>query len=81
LINQKLKFFLEICENCDVNLDQKILIIVSKKTPPLKLSVQNLKNVEIISTSNLNTFSLLKAKQILLTTLSISEIQEIFCDH
>ena len=77
----KTKIFLEICENCDVNLDQKILIIVSKKTPPLKLSVQNLKNVEIISTSNLNTFSLLKAKQILLTTLSISEIQEIFCDH
>jgi peptidyl-prolyl cis-trans isomerase D len=41
------------------------LVIVSKKTNPLKLSTQNLKNVELISASNLNTLSLLKAKQII----------------
>jgi large subunit ribosomal protein L4 len=76
----KTKTFLKVCENCSINLDKKILIIVSKKTIPLKLATQNLKNVELISASNLNTLSLLKAKQIILTPLAISDIKEIYCD-
>jgi large subunit ribosomal protein L4 len=80
LIESKTKNFLKICSNCSVNLNQKILVIVSKKTVPLKLATQNLKNVELISASNLNTFSLLKAKQIILTPLAINDIKEIYCD-
>jgi large subunit ribosomal protein L4 len=80
LIETKTKNFLKICKDCQINLDQKILIIVSKKTVSLKLSTQNLKNVELILASNLNTFSLLKAKQIILTPLAINEIKEIYCD-
>ena len=76
----KTKNFLKICDNCAVNLNQKVLVIVSKKTVSLKLSTQNLKNVELISASNLNTFSLLKAKQIILTPLAINDIKEIYCD-
>jgi large subunit ribosomal protein L4 len=76
----KTKNFLKICDDCAVNLNQKVLIIVSKKTVPLKLATQNLKNVELISASNLNTFSLLKAKQIILTPLAINDIKEIYCD-
>jgi ribosomal protein L4 len=53
-------------------------VIVSKKTTPLKLSTQNLKNVELISASSLN--SLLKAKQIILTPSAIDYIKEIYCD-
>ncbi len=80
LTESKTKNFLKICDNCAVNLNQKVLVIVSKKTVPLKLSTQNLKNVELISASNLNTFSLLKAKQIILTPLAINDIKEIYCD-
>lgn len=76
----KTKQFLKICQDCNISLNQKILVIVSKKTTPLKLSIQNLKNVELICASNLNTLSLLKAKQILLTTLAINDIKEIYCD-
>jgi large subunit ribosomal protein L4 len=76
----KTKTFLKICQDCNINLDQKLLIIVSKKTIPLKLSTQNIKNVELISASNLNTLSLLKAKQILLTSSAINDIKEIYCD-
>jgi large subunit ribosomal protein L4 len=76
----KTKTFLKVCQNCNINLDQKVLVIVSKKTTPLKLSTQNLKNVELISASNLNTLSLLKAKQIILTPLAINDIKEIYCD-
>ena len=76
----KTKNFLKICHNCNINLDQKILVIVSDKTIPLKLSTQNLKNIELISASSLNTLSLLKAKQIILTPLAINNIKEIYCD-
>jgi large subunit ribosomal protein L4 len=76
----KTKNFLRICENCAINLNQKVLVIVSNKTVPLKLSTQNLKNVELISASNLNTFSLLKAKQIIVTSLALNDIKEIYCD-
>jgi ribosomal protein L4 len=61
-------------------LNQKILLVVSKKTASLKLSTQNLKSVELISASHLNSLSLLKAKQVLLTPLAVNNIKEIYCD-
>lgn len=76
----KTKTFLKVCENCAIDLNQETLVVVAKKTIPLKLSTQNLQNVELISASNLNVFSLLKAKQIILTPLAINYIKEIYCD-
>lgn len=76
----KTKKFLKICQDCSINLDQKTLVIVSTKTMPLKLSLQNLQNIELISAANLNTLSLLKARQIILTPLAINDIKEIYCD-
>ena len=76
----KTKTFLKICQDCKINVTQNLLIIVSKKTRALKLSTQNIKNVELISASNLNTLSLLKAKQIIATPLAINDIKEIYCD-
>ena len=71
---------MEVCKNCSVNINQKLLIIVSKKTNSLKLSTRNIKNVELISATNLNTFSLLKAKQIILTPSALNDIKTIYCD-
>ena len=79
-LESKTKTFLKICKNCDINLEQKLLIIVSKKTSQLKSATQNLKNVELISASTLNTYSLLQAKQIILTPIAINDIKEIYCD-
>jgi len=75
----KTKYLENIFKNCRVQLDKKVLLVVSKKTIPIKLSVRNMKNVELISASNLNTLSLLKANQILLTPLAIKDIKETFC--
>jgi len=80
LSEPKTKTFLKICQDCGINFNQKLLVIVSKKTIPLKLATQNLKNVELISALNLNTLSLLKAKQILLTPSALNDIKEIYCD-
>ena len=79
LTEAKTKNFVEICTSCDVNLEQKVLVIVSEKTVALKLATQNIANVELILASNLNTLSLLKAKQIILTPLALNDIQEMYC--
>lgn len=80
LTQLKTTAFLKICSDCQVNLNQSLLVIVSKKTLPLKLSTQNLKNVELVAANNLNTLSLLKAKQIILTLPAVHNIKEIYCD-
>ena len=71
--------FCKICQNCGINLTQRTLLIVSKKSTALKLSVQNIKNVELICASQLNTLSLIKAKQIISTPLALNDIKETFC--
>ena len=80
ITTSKTKILINIFKNWGVELDKKILIIVSRKTLSLKLSIRNIKNIELISAINLNTLSLLKAKQILVTPLAINDIKETFCD-
>jgi large subunit ribosomal protein L4 len=80
VVEPKTKTFLKVCQDCDINLEKKVLVVVSKKTIPLKLSTQNIQNVELISVNNLNTFSLLKAKQIIFTESAINYIKESYCD-
>ena len=74
------KLFLDFCKNCQIDSKQTILIIVKEKTEALKLATRNLRYVELISASSLNTLSLLKVQQILLTPLAINVIKETFCD-
>ena len=72
--------FSKLLKNLNLSLNEKILIVVSKKTDALFLSSKNLKNIELIAASNLNTLSLLKAKQILITLKGLEDIKEIYCD-
>merc|ERR1712157_211862 len=76
----KTRNFYSFCKNLGIDLNQKTLVIVSKKTDRLKLSTCNLKHIELISASNLNTLCLLNSKQILLTPLAINDIKEAYCD-
>lgn len=76
----KTKIFTDLCKNFNINMNQKILVIVNNKTTFLKLSTRNLKNVELISVLHLNTLSLLKAKQILITRNAINILKEVYCD-
>jgi len=79
-LGMKTKEFLKICKDCNINLEQKTLVVVAEKTMALKLATKNLKNVEIILASNLNTLSLLKAKKIIVTPLALNTIKEVYCD-
>ena len=81
LIEPKTKAFYKFCQNGNINLNEKLLVIVSEKILSIKLATQNLKNVELISASNLNTLSLLKAKKILLTISALNDIKEIYSER
>jgi len=74
----KTQKIVNILKKYNFNLTKKTLIIVSKKSMPFKLSIRNLKNVELISVAHLNTLSLLSAKQIILTLPAFNEIKEIY---
>jgi len=74
----KTKEFINLCKNCNIQLDQKTLLVVSEKTPALLLATRNIKNIEIISVSHLNTLSVLKAKQIVVTTQALNYMKEIY---
>jgi len=70
----KTKEFFKICRSCNINLKQKVLIVVAHKTLSLKLSLRNIKNIDLISSEELNLLSLIKAKQIILTPLAMAKI-------
>ena len=74
------KNLLKVCSDCGIDSNQKLLIIVGQKTNYLKLSSRNIKNIELILASNLNSLSLLKSKQIVLTPLALNIIREVYCD-
>lgn len=74
----KTQRFCKICQNCGINLNDSTLVIVEKKLLSLKLSVQNLRNVKLICASQLNTLSLIKSKQIIITSSALNELKEIF---
>jgi large subunit ribosomal protein L4 len=61
-------------------LDQKILLIVATKTDELVWASNNFPNIELLQASSLNTYSLLKAKQIIMTVSALNTIKEIYCD-
>lgn len=75
----KTKNFINICEKWNISSDEKLLVIVSEKTLPLKLSTKNLKSVELISACHLNINSLIKAEKILLTPLALNIIKDFYC--
>jgi len=72
--------FSKLLKNLNFSLEEKNLIVVSKKTDAIYLSSKNIKNIELILASNLNTLSLLKAKKILITLNGLKDIKEIYCD-
>jgi len=77
--NIKTNSFSKILKKFQISLNQKLLIVVSTKTDELFLSTRNIKNIELIAASNLNTMSLIKAKQILITVKALDDIKEIYC--
>ena len=63
-----------------VSTKESILIIVSAKTNSLILATRNVQNITLISAANLDIFSLLKTKNILMTFSALKTIKKMYCD-
>lgn len=70
------KTIMNILNQYNINVSKKILVIVTEKSLPLKLSLRNLKNIKLIGITELNAFNLLKAQQIILTQNAFLKLKE-----
>jgi large subunit ribosomal protein L4 len=75
----KTKELLTVFNEHQISLTKKTLIVVSKKPKKLYLASRNIKNVDLILASNLNTLSLLKSEQIIMTLPVLKIISEVYC--
>jgi len=80
ILSNKTKLLVKHLENCSVSLTEKILLVVKNKTSCILNSSSNLKNIELISASNLNTMKLLNARYIVISTSALNILKEVFCE-
>lgn len=83
--DNKTKKFYSFCKKeLNINLNKTKLLVVSESSGSSSktfwLATRNLRNIEVISSTNLNTLSLLKAERILITPIALNNLKEIYCD-
>ncbi len=80
LAQPKTKEFVAALTRWGVESDSKVLVIVPEVEDNLLLSIRNIANVKMISSSGLNVFDLLNADRIVATADAIAKIQEVYND-
>ncbi len=73
----KTKEFMTMANNLKVA-DKKLLIVLSEPNKNVYLSARNLKNAEVLTVSELNTYKILNAKSLVMTEESVAAIEQIF---
>jgi large subunit ribosomal protein L4 len=72
----KTKNFTELLKNFQLT-GKKVLLVLAKSDDNVFLSSRNLKRVKVVHASDLNTYEILDATQLLITTDSVKEIEKI----
>ena len=73
----KTKNYTELLGNFNLT-DKKTLLVVSESNKNVYLSSRNLKKTKVITTSNLNTYDILNANNLLFVESSLKEIEKLF---
>ncbi|HOH55599.1 MAG TPA: 50S ribosomal protein L4 [Paludibacteraceae bacterium] len=73
----KTKKMLELAKNLQV-VDKKPLIVLSSANKNVYLSARNLPSIDVITTSELNTYNVLNAKSLVLTEGSVTALEQFF---
>ncbi len=73
----KTKEFIALTNNLKVA-DKKLLIVLPEPNKNVYLSARNLQNTEVVTVSELNTYSILNAKSLLISEGSVALIEQIF---
>ena len=80
ITNNKTKNLVSFLKNCLVPVKEKILLVVAEKTDFILNASYNLKNVNLILASNLNTLNLLNNKHIILSSSALAIVKEVYCE-
>ena len=80
IVTNKTKNLIGFLKNCLVPITEKILLVVAEKTGFILNASSNLKKVNLILASNLNTTSLLGSKHIILSASALDIVKEVYCE-
>jgi len=73
----KTKTYIDLLKNFNLS-DKKTLLVLSELNNVVYLSSRNLKKAKIVSASNINTYDILDAENLLMVESSVKEIEKIF---
>lgn len=73
----KTKEFISMTENLKVA-DRKLLLVLSERNNFVYLSARNLKRANVVIASDINTYSVLDAKNLILTESSVAILENLF---
>lgn len=73
----KTKEFINITKNLNME-GKKILLVLPESNPAVALSARNLQNVKVILASNLNTYDVMNAGQVLMAEGSLGVVNQMF---
>lgn len=73
------KIVIEAMTRWGVSPAAKVLMIIDNPSDYLKLSVRNVPTIRLITPANLNIYDILAADKILMTSLAIESIKEVYC--
>jgi len=73
----KTKKYIEMLGNFNLS-DKKTLLVLSESNKNVYLSSRNLKKAKVIMSSNINTYDVLNANNLLFVESSLKEIEQLF---
>ncbi len=73
----KTKEFVDFKNNLKIN-DKKLLLVLSNENKNIYLSARNLKQLKVLTVSQLNTYDVLNSETMVLTESSIDRINQVF---
>ncbi|MFW3505465.1 MULTISPECIES: 50S ribosomal protein L4 [Aerococcus] len=71
----KTKLFQEVLNNLQV--ENKVLVVINKDNDNAQLSARNLPNVKVVDENNVNAFDLVNSEKVIITKAALSNIEEV----
>ena len=71
----KTKLFQEVLNNLQV--ENKVLVVINKDNDNAQLSPRNLPNVKVVDENNVNVFDLVNSEKVIITKAALSNVEEV----
>lgn len=71
----KTKLFQEVLNNLQV--ENKVLVVINKDSDNAQLSARNLPNVKVVDENNVNVYDLVNSEKVIITKAALSNVEEV----